>query len=183
MSSKFVQCSLVLAFLITSSLILNTNRHVLHEARTMTRRTDCNGILGNPDLYGLGIRVGIYLQWISSLLTIIFLPVGVSDSLDTNSIFVFSVVIAVAKATTSLNHLRPMEAVIMLQMRFEYLLTVLSVSGLRITLLSDPNRFHPDLWLSELRRSPHINMSNFRHPTKHLSDVFGTVYLERIRTQ
>lgn len=37
------------------------------------RYTD-RGFVGNPDFYGLGIRIGIYLQWLGSLMANAFLP-------------------------------------------------------------------------------------------------------------
>jgi hypothetical protein len=114
---------------------------------------------GNSDLDGLGIRIGIYLQWISSLLTNVLLPNGVSDSLDTNSILLFAVFIAIANATdqpAGLHQparLHPTEAFIMLQLCFGYLLSVLSVSGLRLTLLNDARL---ELLLSKLRPRPDL---------------------------
>ena len=113
----------------------------------------CNGFAGNSDLYGLGIRIGIYLQWISSLSTNVLLPSGVSDSLDTNSIFLFAIFIAVANATNPPGGLHPAEALIMLQLCFGYLLSVLTVSGLRLTLFHDEN---PELLLSKLRLGPDL---------------------------
>lgn len=117
----------------------------------------CLGLEGNPDLYGVGIRIGIYLQWISSLLTNVFIPSGISDSLDTNSIFLFAVFIAVANATKSAGVeplLGPIGAFVMLQMCFGYLLSVMSVSGLRITLLSNPEGINIQLFSAQLRRHP-----------------------------
>ena len=123
------------------------------ELSTLIARGDCNGFAGNSDLYGLGIRIGIYLQWISSLLTNVLLPTGVSDSLDTNSIFLFAVFIAIAKASQSTGGLRPAEAFITLQLCFGYLLSVLSVSGLRLTLF---NVASPELLLSKIRLRPDL---------------------------
>ncbi|RYN23742.1 hypothetical protein AA0114_g12823 [Alternaria tenuissima] len=39
----------------------------------MVQRTVCQ-VNGNPDLYGIGIRIGLYLQWVSTLLISIFIP-------------------------------------------------------------------------------------------------------------
>ena len=113
----------------------------------------CLGLQGNPDLYGLGIRIGIYLQWISSLLTNVFLPSSVSDSLDTNSIFLFAVFIAVANATKSAGVeplLGPIGGFVMLQMCFGYVLSVMSITGLRIKLLSNPDSIDTELFTAHL---------------------------------
>ena len=118
------------------------------EQASFVTRDVCNGFTGNADLYGLGIRIGIYLQWMSSLLTNVFLPHGVSDSLDTNSIFLFALFIATASSTTAKGGLHPTEAFIVLQLCFGFLLSVLSVAGMRLTLLNDP---HPELLLQKFR--------------------------------
>jgi hypothetical protein len=39
------------------------------------RSEDC-GFVGNPDLYGLGIRLGVYFQWLSELIIILWYPEG-----------------------------------------------------------------------------------------------------------
>jgi hypothetical protein len=113
-------------------------------------------------LTSMGSVFAFYLQWISSLLTNILIPLGVSDALDTNSIFLFAVFIATAKSTASSGGLRPAEAFIMLQMCFGYLLSVVSVTGLRITLLSDPHSLDLDQILTEFRKGP-TSLSTFSH--------------------
>ncbi|MCJ1395507.1 hypothetical protein MMC18_008393 [Xylographa bjoerkii] len=144
--------NLLIATSITSSVALAINRHVLHEPDSLSLRAVCSGIEGNSDFYGLGIRLGIYLQWISSLLTNILIPDEVSDSLDTNSIFLFAVFIAIANATTSSEGLHPAEAFIMISMCFGYLFSVLSVSGLRIALLNDAYGLDPEQSIAKLRQ-------------------------------
>jgi hypothetical protein len=52
--------------------------------------------IGNSDLYGLGIRIGIYLQWISGLLANSFLADSVQDLLATNTIFLIALFTALA---------------------------------------------------------------------------------------
>ena len=137
-----------------SSLIIAVNRWLQPEGHgSLAGRDTCDGFAGNSELYGLRIRIGVYLQWISSLLTNVFVPTGLFNSLDTNSIFLFALFIAIANATSACGGLLPAEAFIMLQMCFGYLLSVLSVSGLRVTLLNDPHRLRPDLWLAKLQKS------------------------------
>ena len=113
----------------------------------------CLGLIGDPDLYGLGIRIGIYLQWISTLLTNFLIPSGVSDSLDTNSIFLFAIFIAIAKATKSAGDeplLGPIGAFVMLQMCFGYVLSAISITDLRITLLSNPASLGSELFTARM---------------------------------
>ena len=120
-------------------------------------REVCKSLAGDPDLYGVGIRIGIYLQWISSLFTNLLIPSGVSDALDTNSIFLLAVFIAIANATKSSGTeplLGPIGAFVMLQMLFGYLLSVMSISGLRITILSDPESIDVDALTAKFTELP-----------------------------
>ena len=145
-------CWLVLTVLATCITALTIKQRTSPETYDLAPRDVCDGFVGNPDLYGLGIRVGIYLQWVSSLLINVYVPAEMADALDTNSIFVFAVFIAIAVVTSSTEGLHPAEAFIMLQMCFGYLLSVLSVSGLRVTLLSDPQSLDTDIWRAELSK-------------------------------
>lgn len=52
------------------------------------------GFEGNPDFYGLGIRVGIYLQWITAYLANHFLQEATDSSLETNTIFLVALFVA-----------------------------------------------------------------------------------------
>ena len=36
--------------------------------------TNANGFEGNSDLYGMGVRIGLYTQWIATLLVTLFIP-------------------------------------------------------------------------------------------------------------
>lgn len=137
MLARLLLSSAILVIFAFPSLALVITRHTLRDPTGLVRRESCDGFEGNPNLYGLGIRLGIYLQWISSLLTNVFLASAVSDSLDTNSIFLFAIFIAIACASTTSDGLRQAEAFIMLQLCFGYILSVLSVSGLRLAWLRD----------------------------------------------
>jgi hypothetical protein len=55
--------------------------------------------LGNADLYGLGIRLGIYLQILSTILGMIFLPDVLYDFQDSNAILLLAILIALIKNT------------------------------------------------------------------------------------
>ncbi|KAI9868845.1 MAG: hypothetical protein M1813_004696 [Trichoglossum hirsutum] len=126
-----------------AALVIDGHHH--HGSHRPTRRDTCSGFKGQSDLYGLGIRLGVYLQWISSQAANCLLPDEMPNALDTNSIFLFAVFIALAKAT--LNHkLHAAEVFVMLQICFGYLFSVLSLSGLRVTILSNPDALAPELW-------------------------------------
>ena len=83
---------------------------------------------GNPDFYGLGIRVGIYLQLTTAILAKYFHPEAIPENLTANTIFLLALFAAIATATLG-SGLRPEEIVILLQLCFGFLLSVLSILG------------------------------------------------------
>ena len=86
----------------------------------LTRQNLCP-IQGNPDLYGLGIRLGIYFQLTSTSLTSRLLPDETLGTWDTNSIFLLAVFAAVSKSTIS-GVIQYAEAYVMLQLMFAFLI-------------------------------------------------------------
>jgi hypothetical protein len=79
---------------------------------------------GNSDLYGLGIRLGVYFQLISTLLANHFLPEALREAWDANTIFLVSILIAIIKFSVNVNNLTAPEAFVMLQMLFAFLVAV-----------------------------------------------------------
>lgn len=86
---------------------------------------------GNPDFYGLGIRVGICLQWITAYLANHFLREAIDSNLETNTIFLLALFIASA-VTTSNNTVQTTELVVLLYLCFGFLFSILSIWGHRI---------------------------------------------------
>jgi hypothetical protein len=68
---------------------------------------------GNSDLYGLGIRLGVYFQLISTLLANHFLPDALGEAWDANTIFLLSIFVAVIKSSIHINNLTAPEAFFM----------------------------------------------------------------------
>jgi hypothetical protein len=93
-----------------------------------TADTKCT-FTGNSDLYGLGIRIGIYLQWTSGLLANTFHADSVQDMLATNTIFLMALFIALAIITANATVLAA-EVMILLQFCFGFLFTVLFDLGM-----------------------------------------------------
>ncbi|KAL8687462.1 MAG: hypothetical protein Q9218_006373 [Villophora microphyllina] len=83
---------------------------------------------GNPDFYGLGIRVGIYLQLTTAILAKYLRPEAAPGNLNTNAVFLLALFVALATATFSPG-LGTEETVILLQLCFGFLLSVLSLLG------------------------------------------------------
>lgn len=69
---------------------------------------------GNGDLYGLGIRVGVYLSLAASLYAKYHLSSALSGILITNGVFVFALLITVAHNAAS-QQLRPIDGYVILR--------------------------------------------------------------------
>lgn len=83
---------------------------------------------GDPDFYGLGIRIGIYLQLITAVVAKYFHPEAIPENLTANTIFLLALFAALVIATLEPG-LRPEEIFILLQLWFGFLLSVLSILG------------------------------------------------------
>ncbi|KAK4201693.1 hypothetical protein QBC40DRAFT_170912 [Triangularia verruculosa] len=94
----------------------------------------CELLEGNDDLYGLGIRIGIYLQWGSAWLSLLLDPESAQGVLDACSVTLFAVTIATIIAAT--RNAPAIEMYIMLQILLGFPITVFSSFGLRLWLMS-----------------------------------------------
>lgn len=74
------------------------------------------GFEGDQDVYGLGIRTGIYLQWCATVLVHNFLPEEVSSAEAINTGFQFSVFVALIYRTVTDSEMYGVEAYIMLML-------------------------------------------------------------------
>ena len=52
-----------------------------------------------PDYYGLGVRLGIYFAWGTSYLANTMVPSEINSALDTNMIFLLTILIAMIKCS------------------------------------------------------------------------------------
>lgn len=87
-------------------------------------------IQGNADFYGLGIRIGIYLQYITAFLANHILRDAIKSNLETNSIFLLALFIATIVATVS-GEAQTAELVVLLHLCFGFLFSILSIWGHR----------------------------------------------------
>ena len=102
--------------------------------------TQCN-FPGNPDIYGLGIRAGIYLQWIASFLSSKFLDEDEVEIRDANTMFLLAIFIATAVlSTTNQEQTHAVEGLILLYIffggAFAVLFPVLSTKAKQLQLRS-----------------------------------------------
>lgn len=97
----------------------------------------CTPFEGNSDLYGLGIRLGVYLQWISAWISLLLDPNSAQSIYDTNSVFVFAIM--VASLIAAQQGTAAIEMYIMLQFMLGSFVTTLSTLGVRLWVMS-PDR-------------------------------------------
>ncbi|KAK8167028.1 hypothetical protein IWX90DRAFT_232227 [Phyllosticta citrichinensis] len=113
-------------------------RHVLSTTRSGTvNDTDeiprCPSCPGNGDLYGLGIRLGIYLQWMSSHILHTVSPASAAATHDANSVFLLAILIALTTGTARQRKwIRAEEAYIVLLVAWGFVGTVVGVAGVRL---------------------------------------------------
>lgn len=98
------------------------------------RQESCTGFEGNSDFYGLGIRIGVYLQWFSSWISNTVNPAGAAANHDANTVFLIAILIATTIALTD-GSLQLAEAYTLLLMSSGFVFTVLSFLGLRLQFL------------------------------------------------
>lgn len=103
----------------------------IHSPRNIHRRQklDCSTDL-SKDLYGLGVRLGYYFQWISGWVSNNFIVEEMSGGLDANAIFLGSLIISIL-STTKNNTLTQIDAFILLQLCAGTIWSVLSIWGYR----------------------------------------------------
>jgi hypothetical protein len=107
----------------------------------------CESLTGNADFYGLGIRIGIYLQWGSAWLSLLLDPESARGVLDANSVSLFAV--AIATIIAARRNAPAIEMYIMLQILLGFPVTTLSSFGFWLWLMS-PRRL--DKLCSEVSR-------------------------------
>ncbi|KAK8252123.1 hypothetical protein IWZ00DRAFT_544161 [Phyllosticta capitalensis] len=93
----------------------------------------CPRSTGNGDLYGLGIRLGIYLQWLSSHITHTVSPASAAATHDANSVFLLAILIALTTGTARPRKwIRAEEAYVVLLIAWGFVGTVVGVAGVRL---------------------------------------------------
>ncbi|XWW99427.1 hypothetical protein V2A60_007437 [Cordyceps javanica] len=66
----------------------------------LAARDDSCGYDGNSDLYGVGVRVGLYAQWVATLLSTVFVPRSEAGLRTTNLIIQLAVFIGLCTEST-----------------------------------------------------------------------------------
>jgi hypothetical protein len=79
-------------------LVLRAQKHVPDQAQCAAREATC-GFVGNSDAYGFGIRIGLYLQWVSYVIASITIPKevrGLGETFVAFSVALFIVLFVLA---------------------------------------------------------------------------------------
>lgn len=87
-------------------------------------------IPGNSDFYGLGIRIGIYLQWVTTFLANHFHHEAVAENLGTSTIFLVAMFVATVVATVR-GTVEMAEILVLSQLCFGFIFSILSIWGYR----------------------------------------------------
>jgi hypothetical protein len=146
-----------------------------------TPEADCSGFPGNSDLYGLGIRIGVYLQWYSTWLCITADPGTASEMFAANSIFIFAIIVAVLQTVCN-QSINTIEAYLMLQICLGYLLTLTGIFGLRLQLLSPGKieRIKMAMLAVHLRRARFAQSTFLGVPLGQIDDEEDAGYLSNV---
>lgn len=90
-----------------------------HPAIINERSGEQCGFDGNPDLHGLGIRLGVYLQWLSSLMATRLKPRQISlELLKAHNTFLLAIFVAVMVLTARPHSTHAAEVLVLLYMYF-----------------------------------------------------------------
>lgn len=90
------------------------------------RDEEC-GLDGNSDLYGLGIRAGIYMQWISSFIMYGWYPEGKEGLTESYIIFLFAIMVVLIAQTAQAAPVYAVEILLLTYFIFGGALAVTSV--------------------------------------------------------
>lgn len=102
-----------------------------------TRDDEQCGFDGNADFYGLGIRLGVYLQWTTAFLANTLLESAVPGNLETNCIFLVALFTATASGTAR-GTIRAAEALVLLHLFFGFVFSILTLWGRRTRFYGPP---------------------------------------------
>ena len=117
-------------FLVTTlSLTLASPKRINELQPRQQAIQDCTTNLAR-DLYGLGVRLGVYFQWFSAYVSNNFIVDEINGGLDANAIFLFALLISIVRSTRT-EDMALMDGLIMLLLCAGTMWSVLSLWGYR----------------------------------------------------
>src|SRR5436190_13179186 len=138
MSSRMVYITLPASVIsIAAAIAIPLSSPVSSSALPLRMRSETCGFVGNSDAYGLGIRLGIYFQWIASWIANQLSPEIAAELNDVNCIFLIAIFISgiVLSATPSKAH--AVEILILLFILFGSVFSVLSTATMRTSKMGE----------------------------------------------
>jgi hypothetical protein len=122
----FVLVSLLLTFSASAATIdLSSSTLIPREEQQITCQT-----VRAPDYYGLGVRLGIYFSWLQGYIANTMLSSEVAGSLDTNTIFLLTLLVAMIKCSR-IRMLEQIDGLILMHLSGGTIFGVLSIWGYR----------------------------------------------------
>ncbi|KAK5205936.1 hypothetical protein LTR41_008218 [Exophiala xenobiotica] len=88
-------------------------------------------VCGNVDFYGLGVRIGIYTQWLSSWIANNFLAEEIIGTLETNSIFLLALFSTVFYYSITKMEIRAVDVLVIHQLCLGFIFSIMSLWGYR----------------------------------------------------
>lgn len=90
----------------------------------------------SSDYYGLGVRLGIYMSWLTCYISNISVSSEIAGSLDQNAIFLLALVIAMVRCATT-NLLSEMDGLMLIHLMSGTVFSVLTIWGYRTCVYRD----------------------------------------------
>ena len=126
-------------------------------------------IIGNQDLYGLSIRLGVYFQLLSTLIANHFLPEALGEAWDTSAVFLVAILIAIVKSSAGSEGFTSPEEFVMLQMMLAFLLAVFNISNSAWSVIEKASRFFEgSLGIGSRMRDLYSDVDNARNNASEL---------------
>lgn len=100
-------------------------------------------IEGQQDIYGMGVRIGLYVQWYSTALAYLYIPQDATQLMVMNYIISIAVAIAALVHRTDIYHHELYIVLLLLIMPTSLFLVRLLDYGLFVVLKPDPRRAEP----------------------------------------
>ncbi|KAI5792541.1 hypothetical protein DFH27DRAFT_527299 [Peziza echinospora] len=124
----------------TPEMYTPTPSRIFRRARIRKQLKAC-GFEGDADMYGLGIRIGYYIQWVATVFAAYFTPKVVSGAFEANAIFNIGMLAGLVYTTIARDDMYVVEPIMVLGF---------SVGGAIVGLL-DPKNVHDAKNLHSLR--------------------------------
>jgi len=154
----------LLPLLVVASLIVIptvTSQPLQYDSRLLPRQSQQNAaprgtsndtlscsFSGDQDMYGLGIRVGYYIQWVATVFGAYFTPLMVSSAFEANAIFNIGMLAGLVYSTIRRNNMHLLEPLIVLGF---------SIGGAVVGLLDPKNVHRPNDRKSLRARMLHLS--------------------------